>query len=61
MLLNVQLVSMKLTTVLVLTMTIVVAAKFAILTVLLVTDLLTPNVMLVLKDSMPNQIPLLLV
>jgi hypothetical protein len=52
---------MKLTTVLVLKTTTVVAAKFVTLTVLLVTDLLTPNVMLVLKDSMPNQIPLLLV
>jgi hypothetical protein len=52
---------MKPTTVLVFKTTIVVAAKFVILTVLLVTDLLTPNVILVLKDSMPNQIPMLLV
>jgi hypothetical protein len=52
---------MKLTTVLVFLIMIVDAAKFVILTVLLVTDLLTVNVMLVLMDSMPNQVLLLLV
>lgn len=48
---------MKLITVPVSITTIVDVAKFVILTVLPVTDLLTINVMLVLLVSMPNQIP----
>jgi len=55
--LNVQMVTMKPITVPVPITTIVDAAKSVIPIVLLVTDLLMTNVMLVLMDSMPNQIP----